>query len=270
MTLVELCEMIQLDQEVVTNVLGIDAIYNHNELSFMWEKLYSSNTWDEGIAQLQEFFGEDEYGMKILTCILNCTLYTYELYETKGISKHIFIDTVKFIPRFLERYKQIHGFYGFVWAWWFPRQLSLHEFRIGDLEYELKYEGDIPQIYIHIPSDANISKDHLCASYFELKEFLNKYFTQYINADLYCDSWLLSPALKLLLPSSSNILYFQNSFEIIRVDEQSNAFLEWIYLRNDLPYDDLPESTSLQRALKTYLLQGGKIGWTFGKLIGFA
>lgn len=270
MTLVELCEIIQLKQEIVKNILEIDNTYNHVELSIMWKKLYSSTTWDIGIKQLQEYFGEDKNGMKILTCILNCTLYTYELYEKRGIPKDIFVDTVKFIPRFLERHMQTYGFYAFVWAWWFPRQLSLHEFRIGALEYELKYDGDVPQIYIHIPSDANIKKDNLCTSYIEMIKFLNDYFPEYVNADMFCDSWLLSPALKKLLPSSSNILYFQNCFEIIRVNDQSNAFLEWIYLKNDIPYDNLPESTYLQRTVKTYLLEGGKIGWTFGKLKGFA
>ncbi|ADL51191.1 acyltransferase domain-containing protein [Clostridium cellulovorans] len=269
MTLLELCEIIQLDQEIVKNVLEINTIYNHNDLKFMWEKLYSSTTWDEGIKQLQEYFGEDKNGMKILTCILNCTLYTYELYEQKGISIDIFVDTVKFIPRFFERHMQTYGFYAFIWAWWFPRQLSLHEFRIGELEYEMKYEGNVPQIHIHIPSDAIIKKDNLCASYCGLKKFLNNYFPEYINAELYCDSWLLAPALKELLPSDSNILYFQNSFEVISVDEQSNAFLDWIYLRNDIPYDKLPESTYLQRKVKIYLLEGGKIGWAFGKLKGF-
>ena len=269
MTLLEMCELIQLDQEVVETVLEIDSIYNHDKISFIWEKLYSRNTWDEGIEKLQEYFGDDENGMKILTCILNCTIYTYELYEKRGIPLYIFVDTVKFIPRFLERHKQTYGFYAFVWARWFPRQLSLYEFRIGELEYELIYEGDVPQIYIHIPSDAILKKDNLSASYYEFKKFINKYFTAYENAEMYCDSWLLSPALKQLLPSNSNILYFQNSFEIIRVDEENFGFLQWIYFRKDLPYDNLPEVTSLQRAAKKHLLKGSKIGRTFGKFIGF-
>ena len=48
----------------------------------------------------------------------------------------------------------------------------------------------------------------------------------------------------------SNILYFQDNFEIVKVEEESNAFLEWIYLRNDIDYDKLPELTSLQRNVK--------------------
>ena len=75
--------------------------------------------------------------------------------------------------------------------------------------------------------------------------------------------------LKKLLRKDSNILYFQDNFEIVKVEEESNAFLEWIYLRNDIDYDKLPELTSLQRNVKKYLLEGGKIGWTLGRLKGF-
>lgn len=266
MDLFELCQGIQLNEEIIESVLKINSEYKHEELRNIWIKLYSRNTWDEGISELKEHFIEDKNGMKILTCMLNCALYTYEMYEKKGIPLNVFIDTVKFIPRFLERHKKINGFYAFVWDWWFPRQLSLCEFRIGELEYELKEEENEYKIYIHIPSDANIKRENLINSYNEFKKFINKYFVEYIDAELYCDSWLLSPNLKKLLPKNSNIIQFQDEFEIINVEEESNAFLEWIYLRNDIAYDNLPESTSLQREVKKYLLEGGKIGWTLGRL----
>lgn len=269
MDLFKLCQSIQLNEEVIKNVLEIDSQYNHEELRNIWRKLYYRNTWDEGVTELREYFDEDEKGMKILTCMLNCALYTYELYEKKGISFNIFIDTIKFIPRFLERHKQIYGFYAFVWDWWFPRQLALCEFRIGELEYELKEEKNTYKVYIHIPSDANIEKENLINSYNEFKKFIYEYFSEYIDAELYCDSWLLSPSLKKLLRKDSNIIYFQNNFEIVKVEEDSNAFLEWIYFRNDIDYHNLPELTSLQREVKKYLLEGGKIGWTLGRLKGF-
>ena len=36
--------------------------------------------------------------------------------------------------------------------------------------------------------------------------------------------------------------------------------------RNDLPLNDLPEDTLLRKNMKAYLLQGGKVGWSHGKL----
>lgn len=269
-TFSELCKLIDLQPEVINKVSEINCLYNHSELSHIWKKLYSPDSWNEGTTQLQSHFAEDTDNMKILTCLLNCAIYTYELYTNKGIPQQIFIDTMKFIPRFIERHKQAYGTYNFVWGWWLPRQLSLNEFRIGALEYELKNENGACYINIHIPSDACLKKDILNRSHSGLKDFLNRFYPSYKDAELYCNSWLLSPELKALLKDNSNILYFQNCFDIIDFDSDSNSFLEWLYFRRDLPYDKLPENTSLQIAVKERLLKGGRIGTARGKLKGFA
>lgn len=49
-------------------------------------------------------------------------------------------------------------------------------------------------------------------------------------------------------------------------DYDTNAFIEWVFQRNDLPLNDLPEDTLLRKNMKAYLLQGGKVGWSRGKL----
>ena len=49
-------------------------------------------------------------------------------------------------------------------------------------------------------------------------------------------------------------------------DYDMNAFIEWVFQRNDLPLNDLPEDTLLRKNMKTYLLQGGKVGLSHGKL----
>lgn len=267
MDLQKLCEQLQFNKEVISLIREIDVEYDHIAVKPIWSKLYQEETWDEGVRQLQEYFGEDENGFKILTCILHCALYTYKLYFQRGISEKIFFDTMKFLPRFLEWHKQAYGHYAFVWAWWFPRQLSLREFRIGELEYELKLEGEKRQIYIHIPSDADLSQKALFASHCGVQEFLKQFFPEYFKvAEYYCDTWLLSPNLRKLLPETSNIRHFQDCFELLRFDEESDAFLEWLYMRKDIPYQELPETTSLQRDVKAYLLEGGRIGWAFGSL----
>lgn len=267
MDLQELCEQLQFNQEVVSRIRELDVEYDHSALKPIWSKLYQEETWDEGVRQLQEYFGEDENGFKILTCILHCALHTYKLYSQRGISEQIFLDTMKFLPRFLEWHKQAYGHYAFVWAWWFPRQLSLREFRIGELEYELKLKGEKRQIYIHIPSDANLSQKALSASHCRVQEFLKQFFPEYFNeAEYFCDTWLLSPNLRRLLPETSNIRHFQDCFELLRFDEESDAFLEWLYMRKDIPYQELPETTSLQRDVKANLLEGGRIGWALGRL----
>lgn len=266
MTLKELCELLELNSEVIQKIIEIDASYDHNKISDIWKKLYFRDSWDEGIATLKTEFEEDVDGMKILTCLLNCALYTYEIYEKRNIPKHIFIDTMKFIPRFLETYKQAYGYYSFIWAHWFPRQLSLQEFRIGELEYEFICEGDECRISLHIPSDAQLKKEYLHTSYSEFKDFVNVFFPKFKDAKVYCNSWLLAPALQNFLSEDSNILYFQNCFDPLKVDEDSLGFMQWLFLKKELPIHELPEETSLQRAVKSHLIAGKKVGVAHGIL----
>ena len=84
-----------------------------------------------------------------------------------------------------------------------------------------------------------------------------------------CDSWLLSPELKKLLPEDSNIIRFQNKFRIERFDEENPYFVGWVYPgMEDLPREQLPENTTLQRNMKKYLIEGGKLGSAYGVYVG--
>lgn len=49
----------------------------------------------------------------------------------------IFAATFGFVTRFVSGTKDANGKYKYDWAWWFQRQVTMQEFRIGSLEYEL-------------------------------------------------------------------------------------------------------------------------------------
>lgn len=70
-----------------------------------------------------------------------------------------------------------------------------------------------------------------------------------------------------MLNNDSNILYFQNLFEIIDEGEVGSDFLEWLYHTKSTDYAALPENTSLQKNVKKHLLSGGAIRNTYGRLI---
>ena len=62
--------------------------------------------------------------------------------------------------------------------------------------------------------------------------------------------------MKELLPEDAKILKFQRRFAVTLTGEDNNDFLQWGFKRKDIPYDRLPEETSLQRNLKAKLLRG--------------
>lgn len=255
-----LCTGLELDKEVINWVIKYNSQFVYNKIHDSCNKLYTPGTWDEGICELQEYCGEDKYGMKMLALCLHCLIHTYDMYKEKGIPDIIFWDTIKFIPRFMKAHKELYGKSAFTWAWWFPRQISMYEYRIGEYEYEFIEDNNIKKISLHIPSDANLELGKIDA----IIPFVQKYYPEYADVDIVCNSWLLVPVLAKLLPPESNIIQFQNKFSIEKVDEESLGFMDWIYSSRDILYDDLPEKTSLQRKVKEHLLSGGKVGWAYG------
>ncbi len=214
-------------------------------------------------GKIREFVGEDPDGIGMLWEELEIAHNVFEEYQKRGIPVDIFTDTMKFCTRFLNEYNKTYGTYRFVWGWWFPRQLSMREFRIGALEYEFCEEG---RIYIHIPSDADLSRKSVLDSLNGFSKFCQKYYPEWENLSLYCESWLLSPELYPLLNENSNILQFQKMFDITETDRESIAVLDWVFPGFKEVSEQLPERTSLQKNIKKHLLSGGKIGWSKGIL----
>ena len=141
-------------------------------------------------------------------------------------------------------------------------------FRIGELEYEMTNWKSEPVISIHIPSDSDILHEKCVESIKQAKDFFIKYFPDYSNCKYICDSWLLSPTLKELLPGTSRIIGFQNMFDIVESKPDSESFIEWVYRINafefvpkendagevemvyqktDINFDEWPEDTSCRR-----------------------
>lgn len=265
MTLDVLCNMLELPIEVSDAVIAYQNSHPHVLDASLKKQLKKRESWDCAIDELKSRIGEDPFGFYILSELLSYACEAYDEYRKREIADSVFVETMKFCTRFLGEHKQSHGYYAFVWAWWFPRQLSLQEFRIGELEFEFVDTGE-RQIYIHIPSDAHLETDCIQKSFREFCAFLAKYYPNWTDSDWYCDSWLLSPTLQQLLPKNSRILMFQEFFKIESIDQDSMAALDWVFAGEKSDFSHLPEKTSLQRNMKKFLLAGGKTGCAKGKL----
>ena len=88
-----------------------------------------------------------------------------------------------------------------------------------------------------------------------------------------CESWLLSPVLKDLLPPDSRILRFQRVFDLTPGSgDEREAVLQWVFRltpsqQQGVSLDALPENTSLQKNLKRFLLSGGVFTAAGGPLV---
>ena len=266
MTIPYLCELLKLPLVVSDAVRD----YADSRTSVLDEdlctRLLQRESWEQAVEELKQRIGDDPHGFYILAEMLLAACHTYKAYQRMGIEDDVFIETMKFCTRFTEEHKKKYGEYAFEWSWWFVRQLAMQEFRLGELEYEF-VDSDERKIYIHIPSGARMAPECIQESFAAYKCFLGKFYPEWKDVNWYCSSWMMSPTLKQLLPDNSNILGFQELFEILSVDYESMAVLDWVYPGEKADFSALSENTLLQRNMKKYLLEGGKVGWAEGRLL---
>ena len=254
-TLKDLCRDILMPGEVTETVLKLEQELNLSALAGAMGKLRRFGLWQEGQEELKALLGEDPKGFKTLTCHLLCAVACREDYKKLGFTDKIYADTFACFTRFVGEHLESYGCYGFDRGFWTVRQVSNMLLRIGVLEYELLTVDGKNMVSLHIPSDADMSLGNLRQSYLEAKALIGNAFPAFRDVPYVCESWLLSPDLPELLPASSRILGFQRYF-VLTHTFSNDEFKEWVYKRTDIPNEDLPENTSLQRCLKAFLLAG--------------
>ncbi len=167
--------------------------------------------------------------------------------------------------RFIEECRKKNGRMFFDRGWWTYRQISMNLFRIGELEYQFKEHDGENVIALHIPSDADLSEEAVDESMRQAAIFFRTYYEEYKYKKYTCNSWLMSPALRPLLPERSNILSFQERFDIVQEDREDQEYIEWLFqVPVDTDHRELPADSSLQKKVKELLLSGGAIGSAYG------
>lgn len=223
MNIIELCYLLEIQKEVQEKLIEYEKSIDFISIEQEIEQMKHPKSWEGALERLKCVLGSDEDGIKILTCQLKCACDTYVKYEELGIPKEIFIATMKFFPRFLQDHMDRHGSYRYVWAWWAVRQISMVEYRIGELEYEMRIEKGRRIIDIHIPADADMAINKLRDSYLDALNFFKKFYPDFKEADMVCTSWLFAPSLKHVLPDNSE--YFLDNLH-------PNALGSEVYGRN--------------------------------------
>jgi hypothetical protein len=118
----------------------------------------------------------------------------------------------------------------------------------------LAQAGD-PMLGIHIPRGADISAEATRNAFAEALAIVKKWYPERKIHGLFCSSWLLDPVFDTMLPEGSRIRQFGSVF--IRYPRKSggDSVFSFVFPKK-VPFEELPEDTSLQRALKKYYLDG--------------
>ncbi|MBQ4307814.1 MAG: DUF5596 domain-containing protein [Lachnospiraceae bacterium] len=232
----------------------------------------------------------DPQGWRMLTAHLLAADYSRHHGAWSEFPETIYADTMGCFSRFVREHKVSYGEYGFDRAFWTTRQLSCILWRFGCLEYEIVDritdtqlpeelrlglkdvpEGGTKEIHLHIASDSLLTEENIRTSVADARAYVSSHHPECSDYIWMCCSWLLSPELGKLLPEGSHIRTFQSFFDPVAFDPEPGAWYGWCFKIRDkdgnkLPLEALPETTSLQRAMKAHLLSGGKIGEGTGLL----
>ena len=247
--------------ERLAESLGIDRDFVQKGGDIVWAEIHGQEE------------PEDDNGAGILIRQLMIAADSRKYGAWKGIPEEIWMETMKCFPRFISEHRRSYGRDGFDRYGWTTRQIGAKLFRIGELEYELTEDKEgRKEIGLHIPSDAKLEAERMNASLEKADAFIRERFPEWAGAPKTCESWLLSPALKDLLPEGSRILRFQEAFELEEIYPEDDAALEWVFYvaegqRKELNISRLPEDTSLQRKMKAMIMKGRKPGAAKGVLL---
>lgn len=231
--------------------------------------------WQAITAQIPDW--REDNGMAQLAVMLAVSCRTEERYRQRGIPEEVFLPTMDCFRRFLEETKARTGQWSFDRGFWTWRQTGGLLFRLGTLEFEYRkagtgprpegLEAESPVLSVHIPSDAILKREELDRSYRMAHRFFSRemLFSFGVPKATICSSWLLTPALDGLLSENSGIRCFAGDYRIYNMDEEDQEFYEWLF-GGYKPLGELPEHTSLQRAVKARLTAGGRLGMARGVL----
>lgn len=120
-------------------------------------------------------------------------------------------------------------------------------FRVGDAS-----------VGLHIPDHTELSPTALDATFAEAREVVGAVWPVAQRRVATCQSWMLDPQLAEFLAPSSNILAFQRRFTSLpEWIEDDRDIVEFVFRQPGVGLRDLPQRTTLERAVVTLLKSGG-------------
>jgi hypothetical protein len=126
-------------------------------------------------------------------------------------------------------------------------------------------EGE-PALGIHIPESGSLTPEACDDSLGQARPFFARHFPETPTRLAICTSWLLDPQLAEYLAPDSNIVRFGRRFTLVEDGYDGDAdVLRFVFHRIAPSVDDLPQRTTLERAIVAHLRAGrhwhDRTGW---------
>ena len=221
MTIQTLCRHLQFSPSLLKLMVVFSASFDSEKV-----EEYHKAIRDYGTARLlmpdpphiSGKYGQDQW---LQALSLRQATLIREFYREKGIPLSVYFNTMHFYRECLQEALACAGEFRFLYFLWCNRQNGGHLFRLGALEFEKKEDT----IAIHIPNGTNLSPASVDATLEEARVFFETYFPECVDFPYTCHSWLLDPLLKEMLPEDSNIIRFQERFDLELPGEETDDHL---------------------------------------------
>ena len=220
-------------------------------------------------------FAEETDGKRSFISALYLCEQLAERYKQKYIPEKYLLDTLNDIRIWTETWSGIKGELYLGENAWLARHLDMKLIKIGRLQYCMANSEHSTEKYginqndnvleIHIPATGPLSEKECDESLKLSKDFFAKYFPEFKYNYLTCHSWLLDPTLAEILNNESNIIKFQQLFDIVET-ESSDDILKYVFTWDTRRYNlnrHYAEG-SLQKAVKKRISDGGNFLCGFG------
>jgi hypothetical protein len=127
------------------------------------------------------------------------------------------------------------------------------------------HRGD-PSVGIHIPEGTDLSPQALDATFQRARSVLSRMWPVHQRRLGTCQTWMLDDRLREHLPTTSNILRFQERFNLLPVwREDDDDVLEFVFREAKGNWVQVVPSTAVQAAVAAVLANGGhwrdRTGW---------
>ena len=262
-----------------------DAITANEEASALLTQALAAYSADISLNYKEEILGR----AKRITALTKLHPFTVELlificmtkhlkalYVKKGIDLQIYHDSVLDLKWKLEECKIVKGICGSFVGAWFPGFFDLTRFALGRLQFEVvtirfDYEKDGVKlvkdeskvINVHIPRTGTpMDKESCDRAYAAAREFFKNEVGE--RAAFICNSWLLFPENKQLLPPSTNTYRFLCEYDIVTWSYNTGEDLWRLFDTDEKNPERLPTDTTFRRCYAEHLKGGGRVGTVIG------
>ena len=192
----------------------------------------------------------------------------------RRIPEEISWATLADLGRNLKRDRLLLGDGGLRTSGWLTLHFRGSLYQLGRLQFHRladrskdSFRTGEPALGIHIPESGPLTPEVCDDSFAQTRPFFARYFPEAPTNLGICASWLLDPQLAEYLPPDANIIQFQRRFELVGAGYDGDADVLRFVFHRIAPYrlDDLPERTTLERAIVAHLRAGNhwrnRTGW---------